>query len=531
MQVFLKILETLSRKGKIIWAASVALGILASILEVASAATFSLLTSSLFGGRKSNFGILARSLPFTITQAVLISILGVIFISKLAFQWIELNLKTRSAEEFFISIFRRKASLSQEEIERSESPVANLANRMHVLTHNVYYPAGLIISELLILVFLIPFVIYISPKASLLVFGATLVLSIPALGIVRKRITKLNAERMKIDASVDYITYSDFRTFYDQGFFPSNKRKLAEQIHSASEIDRKIVKLGSYSRLTIEFSFIVSVILTFSLIDTLVAPEARIQFFAILAYSFFRVIPAFSRIIAARNQIASHQSEFMNLMQADLASTWGQDSAPHTTFNNSLVINFQGKKSEALKHELRFSAGDFVAIKGETGIGKTTLLKSVGGLIHGDFSVEIDGQRLANPSAWKPFSALVSQNPFLSGETLIEMVTGQESEDGIDVALFEEALQVSCLSNWIQARPSGISNEHISGGERKQIALARAIYLLPEILLLDEVTAGMDQELAEKILSNLLDCSRFKLILMATHDSILESKFSQIIYL
>ena len=38
MQVFLKILETLSRKGKIIWAVSVALGILASILEVASAA-------------------------------------------------------------------------------------------------------------------------------------------------------------------------------------------------------------------------------------------------------------------------------------------------------------------------------------------------------------------------------------------------------------------------------------------------------------------------------------------------------------
>ena len=531
MQAFLKILETLSRKGKIIWAVSVALGILASILEVASAATFSLLTSSLFGGRKSNFGILAKSLPFTITQAALISILGVIFIGKLGFQWIELNLKTRTAEEFFISIFRRKVSLSQEKIERSESPMANLASRMHVLTHNIYYPAGLIISELLILVFLIPFVIYISPKASLLVFGATLVLSIPALSIVRKRITKLNLERMKIDASVDYITYSNFRTFYDQGFFPSNNKKLAELIHDASEIDRKIVKLGSYSRLTIEFSFIVSVILTFSLIDKLVVAEARIQFFAVLAYSFFRVIPAFSRIIAARNQIASHQSEFMDLMQADFASTWVPVSDVHTTFNNSLVINFQVKESEALKHELRFLVGDFVAVKGETGVGKTTLLKSVGGLIHADFNVEVDGQELGSPNAWRPSSALVSQNPFLSGRTLLEMVTQQESREGMDIALFEEALQLSCLSNWIQERPTGISNEHISGGERKQIALARAIYLRPEILLLDELTAGMDQELAEKILRNLLTSSGFKLILMATHDSTLESQFSQIIYL
>jgi len=273
------------------------------------------------------------------------------------------------------------------------------------------------------------------------------------------------------------------------------------------------------------------VILTFSLIDKLVAPEARIQFFAILAYSFFRVIPAFSRIIAARNQIASRQSEFLNLMQADFDSTWVQDSVVHTTFNNSLVINFQVKKSEALNHELRFLVGDFVAIKGETGVGKTTFLKSVGGLIHGDFNVETDGQKLADLNAWRPSSALVSQNPFLSGETLLEMVTGQESKEGIDVALFEEALQLSCLSNWIQERPSGISNEQISGGERKQIALARAIYLRPEILLLDEVTAGMDQELAEEVLNNLLNCSRFKLILLATHDSILESKFSQIIYL
>ena len=531
MWIFLKILDSLSRKGKIIWTASVALSVFASILEVASAATFSLLTSSLFGGRKSNFGILEKSLPFIITQTVLISILGVIFIGKLGIQWVELNLKTRSAEEFFISIFQRKASQSQEEIERSESPVTNLANRMHVLTHNVYYPAGLIISELLILVFLIPFVIYISPKASLLVFGATLVLSIPALGMVRKRITKLHVERIKIDSSVDYITYSNFRTFHDQGFFPLNKKKLTEQIHVASEIDRKIVKLGSYSRLTIEFSFIVSVILTFSLIDKLVAAEARIQFFAVLAYSFFRVIPAFSRIIAARNQIASHQSEFMNLMQTDLASIWGQDSAAHTTFKSSLVFKFQSKNSEALNRELRFSVGASVVIKGETGIGKTTLLKSVGGLIHGEFNVVIDGQGLADPNTWRPSSALVSQNPFLSGATLLDMVTGQESREGIDVALFEEALQLSCLSNWTQGRPNVISNEHISGGERKQIALARAIYLRPEILLLDEVTAGMDHELAKKILSNLLTSSRFKLILMATHDSILDSQFSQIIYL
>ena len=531
MQVFRKILETLSIRGKVIWGASVLLGIIASILEVASAATFSLLTSALFGGRNSNFGILAKSLPFTITQAVLISILGTIFISKLGFQWIELNLKTRSAEEFFISIFRKKASINQQEIEKSDAPIANLANRMHVLTHNIYYPSGLIVSELLILIFLIPFVIYISPKASLLVFGATLLLSIPALSVVRKKITVLNRERMSVDTTVDSITYTDFRTFYDQGFFRHNQKKLSEQIHKASEIDRKIVKLGSYSRLTIEFSFIVSVILTFSLIDKLVQPEARIQFFAILAYSFFRVIPAFSRIIAARNQIASHQTEFLDLMHVNTSQDWGNDSTSQKSFEKKIRFSFPRKKSTERPFELSFSAGDFAVVKGETGIGKTTLLKSIGGLINSEYMLEVDGVELSQKELWRPTTALVSQNPFLSGNTLMEMVTGEEALCGVDIDLYQESLRISCLTTWLQKRPDGISNEHISGGERKQIALARAIYLKPEILLLDEVTAGMDPELAENILRNLLSCSKFKLILMATHDSIMENEFSQVIYL
>ena len=531
MQVFLKIFQTLSSKGKTIWITAVILGILASLLEVASAATFSLLTSALFGGRNSNFGILAKSLPFAITQSILIAILAIIFISKLGFQWIELNLKTRSAEEFYLSIFRKKASRSQGEIEKSDSPVANLANRMHVLTHNIYYPAGLVISELLILIFLIPFVIYISPKASLLVFGTTLLLSIPALSVVRKRITTLNQERMSVDLAVDYITYSNFRTFYDQGFLSKDEQKLNRQIHKASEIDRKIVKLGSYSRITIEFSFIVSVILTFSLIDKLVEPQARIQFFAIIAYSFFRVIPAFSRIIAARNQIASHQFEFFELMQVDDSLVWRNDQLERNSFEKNLLFSFPRNATSETPLEIGFSIRDFAAIKGETGVGKTTLLKTIGGLIQSDFKLEIDGMQIPENVRWAPKVALVSQNPFLSGGTLHEMITGQEDLSNVDSLIYKESLEISALSEWIKLRPDSITNENISGGERKQIALARAIYLKPEILLLDEVTAGMDPDLAEKILRNLLDSSKFKLVLLATHDSIMERKFSQIIYL
>ena len=113
----------------------------------------------------------------------------------------------------------------------------------------------------------------------------------------------------------------------------------------------------------------------------------------------------------------------------------------------------------------------------------------------------------------------------------MEMITGEENTNEVDLPLYKESVQISALSDWLQNRRNMISNERVSGGERKQIALARAIYLKPEILLLDEITAGMDSELAENILHNLRSCSKFKLILFATHDSILEAEFSQIIQL
>ena len=88
---------------------------------------------------------------------------------------------------------------------------------------------------------------------------------------------------------------------------------------------------------------------------------------------------------------------------------------------------------------------------------------------------------------------------------------------------------MSCLDSWDYSRVGQITQENISGGERKQIALARAIYRKPEILLLDEVTAGMDQKLAEKIIENIITSSKFKLTIFTSHDNVLFKGFHHII--
>lgn len=523
------ILANLTPKGKKFWIFSIIFGIGASCLEVASAAIFSLLTSSLFGGKKSNFGILSELLPISITTTVLISVFGVTFGSKLLVQWIELILKTKAASDFYDAIFRKKVSLSESEITNSESPQSSIASRMHLITHNIYYPGGLMISEILVIIFLIPFVFILSPKASALVFGVTLFLSIPGLKIMKNKLLTLSETRNIVDQESDREVYLNFRAFFDLGRESYSLEKLSKLNKAASEIDRKIVKLGSYSRLMIEVSFIVSVILTFAFIDKLVPLDSRIQFFAVLAYSFFRVIPAFTRVIGARNQISTYEAEFFALEQAEINFANLQGFREIKSFSKSLEISPVESSWSTRFPIVSFEVGDKVLLKGATGVGKTSYLKAVGGITKNNFDVFVDGHKIEKDEIWKPSISIVSQAPFLVGNSVVEMVTGKIHLDEEEEKSFYKSLEVSCLEGWQNGRVESISNEKISGGERKQIALARALFMSPEILLLDELTAGMDLLLANKVLGNVLNCKDIKLILLTTHDLISEDLFTKVI--
>jgi ABC-type transport system involved in cytochrome bd biosynthesis fused ATPase/permease subunit len=361
-----------------------------------------------------------------------------------------------------------------------------------------------------------------------LVFGVTLLLSIPSLRVIRKSIHKLHDQRSQIDYEIDKIGYSKFRSYLDQGKVVQNSIKLKTLTHTASEIDRKIVKFGTYSRLIIEFSFIVALVLAFIFIDSLISPSGRIQFFAILAYAFFRIIPSFSRIMSARNQLSSYSSEFQELCEVKANFLIDKEKDEDFTFFDSSV-EFELKDPVVSPKTIYLEIGDFVLIQGETGVGKTTLLSSLAGLRPGIYSVKIDNDKSIPSKEWKPKVALVSQAPFLVGDSLVEMVSGHSDFDEVNLEMYNNALDVACLAGFIGKSRTMISNEEISGGERKQIALARAIYLNPDILLLDELTAGMDERLGTEILRKLKSSKR--VIVMTSHNQEVEKFFTKKIQL
>lgn len=151
------------------------------------------------------------------------------------------------------------------------------------------------------------------------------------------------------------------------------------------------------------------------------------------------------------------------------------------------------KKTEVLQNiNLHVEEGEFIAIVGFTGSGKTTLISMIAGLLLPDSgNVLLNGVEITEPG---PDRGLVFQNyslfPWLSVYRNIEMAVDQvfpgmsKSEKKTYI---EKYISMVNLSHAINKKP-----EELSGGMRQRVSVARALAMNPKILLLDEPLSALD---------------------------------------
>jgi ATP-binding cassette subfamily B protein len=154
--------------------------------------------------------------------------------------------------------------------------------------------------------------------------------------------------------------------------------------------------------------------------------------------------------------------------------------------------------------------GDFAAITGISGIGKSTLLKLVLGVIYpesGKITLEGEGiSHIVDRSTRNLFSYVPQGNMLLSG-TLRENITFM-CKDKSDEDIMS-AVRISCADEFVEDLPDGLETVigergmGLSEGQIQRIAIARAILYGAPILLLDEATSALDEATEEKLLRNL----------------------------
>lgn len=172
--------------------------------------------------------------------------------------------------------------------------------------------------------------------------------------------------------------------------------------------------------------------------------------------------------------------------------------------------------------------GEFIAITGPSGIGKSTMLMLAlgmedpsAGTVEIEF-VNCDGSAEAiSASELAPGTfAYVPQGNMLMSGSICEAIT-LAGDATVDHAALANALYAACASEFVDALPAGIDSqlgEHGSGlseGQMQRLAVARAVYSGAPVLLLDECTSALDEAIEREMLNRLRELGRT--VVIVTH--------------
>jgi ATP-binding cassette, subfamily C, bacterial LapB len=200
-------------------------------------------------------------------------------------------------------------------------------------------------------------------------------------------------------------------------------------------------------------------------------------------------------------------------------------------------FGYPGDNGEALrKVSYHIKPGEHVALLGRVGSGKSTLLRLMLGLYQPKSgAIRIDGVdiRQLDPTQLRRNIGYVPQDATLFFGSLKENIL--LATPHLDDADLLAAAQVAGLSDMVNAHPRGFDmivgerGESLSGGQRQEVAIARAVVHNPPILLLDEPTGSMDHSSEETIRRNLTRFGVGKTMIIVTHRTTLLDMVDRII--
>ena len=164
--------------------------------------------------------------------------------------------------------------------------------------------------------------------------------------------------------------------------------------------------------------------------------------------------------------------------------------------------------------DLTFPAGATVALVGQSGCGKSTVIQLLERFYDPrEGVVLVDGRdiRTLNPHWLRRQLGLVQQEPILLSRSLLDNIRYGKPDASIDEV--QEAARAANIHEFIASLPDqydtfvGERGTQLSGGQKQRVAIARALIRKPKVLLLDEATSALDSE-SEKIVQEALDRAR-----------------------
>ena len=276
-----------------------------------------------------------------------------------------------------------------------------------------------------------------------------------------------------------------------------------------------------------------------------------LSFFVICAY---KIIPALQQIyvhtVTLKNHISAYKQIEGDLIAAKKISDTEKIAKPEKEekFYNfksieikNLSFKYESNKMPVINElNLKISKGDKIAVTGLSGSGKTTLIHVLIGLIRQDLGeIIVDGKKITknNLSNWQKVLGFVPQTVFLSDKSIQENIAFGEEKDLINKEKIDDSINLSMLRDTVnnlsdkENTKIGERGIKLSGGQQQRLAIARALYFNPELLVFDEATNALDALTENEILNSFQKLDKKITIVMIAHNLDVIKRFDKIVFL
>ena len=217
--------------------------------------------------------------------------------------------------------------------------------------------------------------------------------------------------------------------------------------------------------------------------------------------------------------------DFLNLKD-DLSLTTGKKLKKFSssiTFKN-VTYKYPDSRKTLISHlNLTIKKGEKVAIVGETGSGKSTIIKLIIGLLK-DYQgkILISSEELAKLNLnelYNHITYISQESPIFSGTLRENIVFDKKATD----EEIQKVLKLVSLEKFYRHLENGLDTElgergiKISGGERQRVALARLFFENTNLIILDEATSALDNITEKEIMNNIMQNSKGKTLIIIAH--------------
>lgn len=435
--------------------------------------------------------------------------------------------------------------------------IRNINDEVSIVVNGVIDSLIIILIEIMIIIFLFTLILYSHPKFFLIIFffilipGVILFYSLnPVVKIWGEKIFNLRGDTLRgLREIFDNIKF--IKIINKEKFFLEKMKRI---FYQSSLIDIKYSFLKLAPRPLLEFFTILVIFVTiiFYLSRQNISYSYLLPLIALYIAIAFRVVPSFSRLLIHLNNIKysiksvgiiydqlkfASNKNFSKNNQVTIDKNILEDQDRNFIFNNLKFknVSFSYKKNNILikNFNLNIKKNERVAIIGESGVGKSTLVDLICGLILPTKGViEVNNINLVkNLKIWQKRIGYIPQDfNFLDDKIYNNIAFG---EDKINISKLVSSIKNSNLKKHFNVRKKNLDYKigengiRLSGGQRQRLAVARALYRSPQILIMDEATSNLDKNTEEKMLKNIFAIKNVTIIFIS-HRIINKNIFNKI---